>query len=67
MEKLAPYWKAIIAFVAPAAPLLVAATQDASRAGEDITKAEWVFAITTCVISAAAVYAAPRNKPREEK
>jgi len=61
---LARYWKALIAFIAPAAPLFVAAVQESSRAGTHITQAELVFAVATCVVSAAAVYAAPKNKPK---
>jgi len=63
---LARYWKALIAFIAPAAPLFVAAVQESSRAGTHITQAELVFAVATCVVSAAAVYAAPKNKPKPE-
>jgi len=61
---IAQFWKAIVAFIAPAAPLFVAAVQESSRAGTHITQAELVFAIATCVVSAAAVYAAPKNKPK---
>ncbi len=56
MKKLAPYWKAAVAFVAPGATLIVAQQGDLS--GHD-----WLVALATCVVTSAAVYAAPKNKP----
>jgi preprotein translocase subunit SecY len=63
---LAQFWKAIVAFIAPAAPLLVSAVQESSRGGTQITQVEWVYVVATCVVTAAAVYAAPKNKPKTE-
>jgi predicted cobalt transporter CbtA len=52
MRKIAPYWKALVGFIAPGATLVIAGSRD------------WLVIVATCVVTAAAVYAAPRNKPR---
>jgi len=53
------YWKAIVAFIAPAAVVLTSAVTADSVGGTAITPGEWVTAICACVITAAAVYAVP--------
>lgn len=64
MNKLRPYAKAIVGFVAPGAVVLTAAVQDSSPAGEAISSGEWITAVCTCLITAAAVYRTPnRRKP----
>lgn len=63
MEKLAPYWKAVIGFVAPAAAIIVASVLDGSDGGTAITAAEWITAACTAVITASTVYAVP-NQPK---
>lgn len=63
MKKIAPYWKAAVGFVAPGASLLIAAVLPGSDAGSAITTAEWITAGATCVVTAGAVYTAPRNRP----
>jgi hypothetical protein len=50
------YWKAAVAFVAPGAALLIMGAPDG------FTMTELAVAALTCVVSAAAVYAAPANK-----
>ena len=62
MERLAPYWKAVVGFFAPGAVSIAAAVTDASDGGTLITAAEWITAACAMVITAAAVYAVP-NKP----
>ena len=62
MNKFAPYYKAVVAFIAPGAVVLTAAVQDASPAGEAITAGEWITALCACVITGAGVYGTP-NKP----
>lgn len=62
MNALAPYFKAVVAFIAPAATLITAAVQEGSPGGEFITQGELITAACACVITAAAVYAVP-NKP----
>jgi hypothetical protein len=56
MRRATQYWKSIAAFVAPGCALLVAGASDG------LTRNELLVAGLTCVVSAAAVYAAPRNK-----
>ncbi len=62
MNKFAPYWKAAVGFIAPGASLLIAAVLPSSDGGSAITLAEWITAGATCVVTAGAVYAAPRNR-----
>lgn len=56
MTKVGPYWKAIVAFVAPGCVLLIAGADDGW------TGRELAVATLTCVVSAAAVYATPRKE-----
>jgi len=62
MNALAPYFKALVAFIAPGAVVLTSAVTEASAGGELITSGEWVTAICATIITGAAVYAVP-NKP----
>lgn len=63
MKRIAPYWKAVVGFIAPGASLLIAAVLPVSDGGSAITSAEWITAAATPFVTAAAVYAAPRNRP----
>jgi hypothetical protein len=63
MNKIAPYYKAVVGFVAPGAVLITAAVQDSSPGGGAITTAEWVTAVCACILTAAGVAAIP-NKPK---
>lgn len=65
MKNIAPYWKAVIGFIAPGAALIVAAVVPGTPGDSAITVGEWVTAAATCVVTAGAVYAAPRNRPAE--
>ena len=56
MNSIAPYWKAVVGFVAPAAVVLTSAVTESSKHGEHITQGEWVTAICAAVITGAAVY-----------
>ena len=64
MEKIAPYWKAVVGFVAPGAVLLSAAVTEASKGGEHITDGEWITAILAMIITSAGVWAVPNKDPR---
>ena len=66
IDKIAPYWKAVVAFVAPAATILTSAVTETSAGGTAITPGEWVTAVCACFITAAAVYAVP-NVPRRSR
>lgn len=56
MTKIAPYWKAVIAFFAPAATLVIIAVTESSPGGSSITSGEWITALATCIVTSAAVY-----------
>lgn len=59
LEKIAPYWKAVVAFVAPGATIVIASVLEGSDGGTIITAAEWITAACTCLVTAATVYAVP--------
>ena len=62
MKKLlAPYSKAVVAFIAPGAVLIGASVTDASPGGVHITAGEWVTAVVACIVTSAAVFSAPKN------
>ncbi len=61
MNSFAPYWKAVVGFVAPGAVVLGSAVTEASSGGEAITAAEWVTALVACVVTSAAVYTVPNS------
>jgi len=63
VSPLAPYFKAVVAFIAPAAVVLTSAVTEASAGGVFVTQGELITAGCATVITAAAVYAAP-NKPK---
>ena len=66
LSKVAPYAKAIVGFVAPAAVTIGAAVQDSSAGGSAITQAEWVTAAVACIVTSAAVWGTP-NKDRQAR
>lgn len=59
MNTFAPYFKAIIAFIAPGAVVLTSAVTESSAMGEIITQGEWVTALCATIITGATVYAVP--------
>lgn len=63
MKHIAPYWKAIVGFIAPGAALVVAALLPESDGGSVITQAEALRAVAVCFVTGGAVYAGPSNKP----
>lgn len=65
-EKISPYWKAVVAFAAPAAVTLTSAVTEPSAGGVAITTGEWVTAISACFITAAVVYATPNKDSNYE-
>lgn len=60
------YAKAIVAFIAPGVVGLVAAVQDGSQGGSNITGPEWVGIAAACVLTSAGVYAAPYVRPAQK-
>lgn len=65
MDKLMPYWKAVVGFMAPGLIMLVSAVMDGSAGGVEITQAEWITAIATAFITSAGVYTV-KNRPMPE-
>lgn len=63
MNKLAPYWKAIVGFVTPGAVLIGAAVTAGSEAGSTITQSEWITAVVACIVTSGAVYTIPNRDP----
>lgn len=57
MDKIAPYWKAVMGFIAPAATILIGAVLEGSPGNEAITAGEWITAGCTAIVTSAAVYA----------
>jgi hypothetical protein len=66
MSRLAPYWKAVVAFLAPGAVVVAMAAQREFAGGEPLTSSVWIYAAATCVVSAAAVYFAPKNADKKQ-
>jgi hypothetical protein len=62
MSRIAPYFKAVVAFVAPGVVALVAAVQDGSPGGTAVTGAEWVGIGAACLLTSAGVYAVPNRR-----
>lgn len=67
LETVGTVAKAVVAFVAPAAVVLVSAVTEASAGGETITQGEWVTAACATVITAAGVYLTPNRLTTEQK
>jgi hypothetical protein len=62
MDGIAPYWKAVMGFLAPAATIVISSVLESSDGGSRITASEWITAAATAVLTAGTVYAV-RNKP----
>ena len=62
MLKLAPYAKAVVAFISPGVSGLVMAVQDASPGGPAVTVPEWVGIGAACILTGGAVYAVPNRR-----
>lgn len=66
MKKIAPYWKALIAFVTPGLLLIGSAVLESSAGGESITTGEAITALVTMVVTSGGVLA-KGNKDPERK
>ena len=62
MNKIKPYLKAVVGFVAPGAVVFGAAVLPGTDGGTAITQAETVTALVAMVVTAAGVYTVP-NRP----
>jgi hypothetical protein len=63
LDKIAPYWKAVVGFVVPGAGSLIQAMTDVSPGGSTITKNELIAAVLICIITSGAVYGVPNKDP----
>ena len=66
LDNVRPYVKAVVGFVTPGVIALVAAVQDGSPAGSNVTGPEWVGIAAACVITGSAVFLAPNTDPKAE-
>ena len=62
MNRIAPYAKAVIGFIAPGLVALVAALNDGSPSGSAVTNGEWLTILSACVVTGAGVYAVPNRR-----
>jgi hypothetical protein len=67
VDKIAPYWKAILGFITPGVVGLVAAVQDASPGGSTVTGPEWVGIAAACVLTGGLVFGVPNKDPKGVK
>lgn len=58
MDRIAPYWKAVVGFIAPGAVVIGASVLEASSGGTSITQGEWITAVVAMVVTGAGVYGA---------
>lgn len=65
MDAIAPYWKAVIGFIAPGATVVITSLVEGTDGGTRVTGSEWLMALMTAIVSAAAVYTVP-NKARRK-
>jgi hypothetical protein len=63
MDKIAPYWKAVLGFIAPGAVVIGGAVTEASAGGTAITSGEWILAAVAAIVTGAGVYTVP-NAPQ---
>lgn len=64
MDRIAPYWKAVVGFFTPGIITLVAAVQDGSPGGSGITEPEWIGIIAACVVTGGAVFGVGNKDPK---
>lgn len=63
MEKIAPYWKAVVGFIAPGAVLIGSAVTESSDGGTAITQAELITALVAMFVTSGAVWGVPNRDP----
>lgn len=64
MNKVQPYLKALLGFLAPGATAIGFAVTEGSAAGERITQGEWIAAIVACVVTGGLVFTVPNKDPQ---
>jgi hypothetical protein len=63
MEKIAPYYKALTAFLVPFLGSLATALVQSSDNGTEVTGSEWVQALLVALVASGAVFAVPNKDP----
>lgn len=66
VDKVLPYAKAFVGFIAPVAAQVIAATQEATPGGTTITSTEWLVAVLTGFVTASTVWAVPNKDPQAQ-
>lgn len=66
MEKIAPYYKAVVAFLVPFLTQIVAALATQSDGGSSITTSEWLTALLTSLAAGGVVFAVPNKDPQAQ-
>jgi hypothetical protein len=64
VNKIAPYFKAVAGFLVPFAGAVLAAMQDVSLGGSEVTQQEWLTAALTALVTGGAVFAVPNKDPQ---
>jgi hypothetical protein len=60
---IAPYWKAVVAFLTPGIIAFVGALQESSPGGSQVTGVEWGGILAAMFITGGAVYTVPNKDP----
>lgn len=63
MNKIAPYYKAIAAFLVPLLTQIGVALTEASEGGSNITTSEWLAAVTISLVAGGVVFGVPNKDP----
>jgi hypothetical protein len=63
MEKIAPYYKAVAAFVVPFLTAIIAALLETSDGGSKIMTNEWLTATVAALLAGGVVFAVPNKDP----
>ena len=67
MNSIAPYAKAVVAFLVPFLTQIGAALVESSDGGSSITGNEWLTALLTSLAAAGVVFAVPNKDPYGDK
>ena len=63
VNAIAPYYKAVAAITVPFLGSVIAAMQDASPGGSNITGSEWLAAVVLALVSGGVVFGVPNTDP----
>ena len=63
MNTIAPYYKAVTAFLVPFLGQIIAALTATSDGGSAITTSEWLTAVVTSLVAGGVVFSVPNKDP----